>query len=265
MLASRIINCYASASNTSLLQCAYGDYKKPRKNSATQRPFLYPKLKSVTSSVDNFLLLCCKTERVFEDYVKTASDYQKEIIRSFETYGVKNSNYRTFILNLSNPLFEVCDRQYRRDKNIVLKEISDKMFATGAEFYNKVETDLNAEADENFHNVDKLLEILSACYAAQSTKISVLQHYENACGSLSDEEKNMLSSISEDVIVNQELLLHIEYALNLLKNISKNWYYIICNEYNIKPPKQTVCQVKIVNSQLLEAKKHLAILLWGCL
>ena len=265
MLASRIINCYASASNTSLLQCAYGDSKKPRKNSAIQRPFLRPKLKSVTSSIDSFLSICYHTEKILNDYLQCASPYQKEIIYNLETYGVKNSTYRMFIDNLSNPIFKVCDRQFIRDKNTILNSISDAMFNADTGIYSKIETDLNAEADENFHNVDKLLEILSACYAAQSTKISVLQHYENACGSLSNEEKNMLSSISEDVIVNKELLLHIEYALNLLKNISKNWYYIICNEYNIKPPKQTVCQVKIVNSQLLEAKKHLAILLWGCL
>lgn len=261
MLASIILNCYAATNNTPILLCAYGNTKN---NDNVSRPILHPKLKSVTNAVDNFLSICYQTEIIIDKYKDRCSPYEREIVANFERFGVKGSTYREYINNLSNPSLEVCQRQYLRDKNLVLENISDSMFHSGSELYQKINDDMHSEIDEDYHNVDKLLRILNACQNEQRTKLTVLQNYENACGELTDEEKEMISCIFEDVTVNYELLLHIDYALNLLRHISRKWYYMICKEYNLKQ-NQTICQVRTVETQLIEAKKHLAILLWGCL
>lgn len=253
ILTERILNCYAAANNVNYLL----------KKSQTEGKHIHipsPISHSVRNAQDNFLGLCLTTEVILEQCMELFPQ-DEFLIFGLERWGACNFSYRKYKQNVGRFLDFTDSKSFYKAKCTMIENIHDRMFFGEYEpLYNTFVDYFLNENKSDYHNVDRLLSILSSCKSIQSKKLCLLKEYSN-CTFLDDENKEMLSDIESSVATNQELLLHIDVSMNMLKKINKTWFDMLCQYYEIYNPGAK--PLKINERQLTEAKKHLSILLWG--
>lgn len=241
----RIINCVSAANNTKL--APFGDKKAPEQ------------------AQSNFGQVCFLTDQAFEQCAKILSSKHRNILNYMMTYGDKNLTYTyyTKLLDDEGRYYDVLtDHDFSIVKNKVRHSLEDMLYSgKNNSVYEEVDHAVEREVRSDYHNIDMLLSILRGCDETQRRRIEQLRDYESTPDLQFEDYENIVDIVG----VNAELLLHIKMSLSILRTIDEKWYDMICYCYNLDGFCETYRRkkIRIVNTQLEEAKKHLAILLWG--
>lgn len=241
----RIINCVSAANNTRL--APFGNKKAPEQ------------------AQSNFGQVCFLTDQAFEQCAKILSSKHLNILNYMMTYGDKNLTYTYYaeLLNKEGRYYDtLSNREFLKVKDNVRNSLEDMLYSgKNSSVYEEVDHAVECEVRSDYHNIDMLLSILQSCDETQHRRIEQLRDYESTPDLQCEDYENIVD-ITE---VNAELLLHIKMSLSILRTIDEKWYDMICYCYNLDGFCETYCKknVRIVKTQLEEAKKHLAILLWG--